>query len=143
MLFCYVNETGQDTQGRLFIVAVVVTESERDDLRQQCGAIELESGKGQRKWVKSKQARRLAYIRQVLDIPVLHGKLCFLASYDHVDYLGATVRAVTGSLRLVESGEFQATVLIDGLQRSEERHRTTVTSSGRSGEEGEGCKRRD
>lgn len=88
MLFCYVNETGQDTQGRLFIVAVVVTESERDDLRQQCGAIELESGKGQRKWVKSKQARRLAYIRQVLDIPVLHGKLCFLASYDHVDYLG-------------------------------------------------------
>lgn len=120
-LFCYVDETGQDTQGRLFIVAIVVTESERDALRKQCSAIEFGSGKGQRKWVKSKHDRRLAYMKQVLQIPALYGKLCFEASYDHVDYLEATVRAIAGSLRLVESAEFQATVLIDGLPRSEER----------------------
>ncbi len=30
-LFCYVDETGQDTQGRLFVVAVVVTGSEREE----------------------------------------------------------------------------------------------------------------
>ena len=120
-LFCYVDETGQDTQGRLFVVAVVITESEREALRQQCSAIELESGKGQRKWVKSKHDRRLAYMRQVLKIPALHGKLCFSASHGHADYLDATVRAIAGSLRLVESAEFQATILIDGLPRSEER----------------------
>lgn len=117
-LFCYVDETGQDTQGRLFVVAVVVTESERDELRQQCSAIELESGKGQRKWVKSKHDRRLAYMRQVVNIPALHGRLCFSASYDHANYLEETVRAIAGSLRLAENAEFQATVLIDGLPRS-------------------------
>lgn len=120
-LFCYVDETGQDTQGRLFVVAVVVTESEREALRQQCSTVERESGKGQRKWVKSKHDRRLAYIRQVLKIPALHGKLCFSASHGHANYQEETVRAITESLRLVESSEFQATVLIDGLPRSEER----------------------
>ncbi len=120
-LFCYVDETGQDTQGRLFVVAVVVTESVRDDLRQQCMAIESESGKGQRKWVKSKRDRRLAYIRQVLALPALKGRCCFAAYYDHLDYLEATVQAIAGSLRLAESGVYQATVLIDGLPRSEER----------------------
>lgn len=120
-LFCYVDETGQDTQGRLFVVAVVVTDSEREMLRQQCSAIEAQSGKGQRKWVKSKYDRRLAYVQQILKIPALHGRLCFSASYDHANYLEATVQAVAGSLRLVESAEYQATVLIDGLPRSEER----------------------
>lgn len=40
-LFCYVDETGQDTQGRLFVVAVVVAERARVMLRQQCSAIEV------------------------------------------------------------------------------------------------------
>lgn len=120
-LFCYVDETGQDTQGRLFVVAVVVTESARDDLRQQCMAIETESGKGQRKWVKSKHDRRLTYIRQVLRLPALPGRLCFAVYHDQTDYPQATVQAIAGSLRLVESTEYQATVLIDGLPRGEER----------------------
>ncbi len=120
-LFCYVDETGQDTQGRLFVVAVVVTEAERDALRQQCAAIETESGKGQRKWVKSNPNRRLAYMRQVLNIPALKGRLCFSAHYDQLDYLDATVQAIAASFRLLENAEFQATVLIDGLPRSQER----------------------
>jgi hypothetical protein len=42
-------------------------------------------------------------------------------SYNRLDYLEATVQAIAGTLRLVESAEYQATVLIDGLPRSEER----------------------
>jgi hypothetical protein len=32
-LYCYVDETGQDTGGRLFIVAVILTSDQRDELR--------------------------------------------------------------------------------------------------------------
>jgi hypothetical protein len=42
-LFCYVDETGQDTQGRLFVVSVVITDQERDLFRQTCEDIEQTS----------------------------------------------------------------------------------------------------
>ena len=56
-LYCYVDETGQDTFGQLFLVSVVITGSERDDLRRQLRKIEKESGKKQKKW---KSARTIA-----------------------------------------------------------------------------------
>ncbi len=45
-LFCYVDESGQDTKGALFIVSVVITGQERESLIQICEAIERECGKG-------------------------------------------------------------------------------------------------
>jgi len=62
--FCYVDETGQDTRGELFIVAVVITGQERDQLRQACEDIVRSSRKGRRKWVRTTYSRRLAYLRQ-------------------------------------------------------------------------------
>jgi hypothetical protein len=44
-LYCYVDETGQDTGGQIFIVAVVVTGEERDDLLTLCEQLEKVSGK--------------------------------------------------------------------------------------------------
>jgi hypothetical protein len=72
--FCYVDETGQDTRGELFIVAVVIADQERDQLRQACEDIERGSRKGQRKWIKTKYSRRRAYIRQVLERPIFEEK---------------------------------------------------------------------
>lgn len=31
-LYCYVDETGQDTKGKLFIVVAIVIEKEKDEL---------------------------------------------------------------------------------------------------------------
>lgn len=45
-LYCYVDETGQDTEGDLFVVSLVVTGDERDELLKLCESIEKKSGKG-------------------------------------------------------------------------------------------------
>jgi hypothetical protein len=65
-LYCYVDETGQDTQGALFVVSVVLADQERDRALQLCEAIEQSSGKGRVKWIKTDYERRLSYIRQIL-----------------------------------------------------------------------------
>jgi hypothetical protein len=39
-LYCYVDETGQDTRGDLYIVSVVVADDERDRSIELCEAIE-------------------------------------------------------------------------------------------------------
>ena len=120
-LYCYVDETGQDTLGELFIVAVVITAEERDELRQTCIDIEAISRKGTRKWVKSTHDRRLAYIQRVLRRSEIRGKLYFAEYRSPQDYLSATVETIGSALGLPANNEHKATVFIDGLSRSSER----------------------
>lgn len=120
-LFCYVDETGQDTHGELFIVAVVVTAQERDQLRQTREVIEGDSRKGRRRWVRTAYSRRLAYIQRVLETPIFQGKLHFAVYRDTQDYSSLTVQTIARALSTVGQADYNATVLIDGLPRSLER----------------------
>ncbi len=120
-LYCYVDETGQDTKGDLFIVTVVVTGNERDALRRACEEIEQISGKGRRKWIKTRYKRRVAYIRQVFQRPIFRGKLYFALYRNQKDYLALTVQTVVSTLQTAVKSEYKATVLIDALPRSLER----------------------
>ncbi len=45
-IYCYVDETGQDTHGDLFIVSVIVSDQERNQVIALCEKIEQETGKG-------------------------------------------------------------------------------------------------
>jgi hypothetical protein len=120
-LYCYVDETGQDTRGELFIVAVVITAQERNQLRQACEEIERDSRKGRRKWVKTKYDRRLAYIRQVVEGPIFAGKLNFAIYRDAQDHPSLTVQTIVRALSATGETDYKATVFIDGLPRSLER----------------------
>ena len=59
-LYCYVDETGQDTEGRFFLVSVVVTGVERDEMRTWLETVEKESGKGILKRTKASFERGLS-----------------------------------------------------------------------------------
>jgi hypothetical protein len=119
--FCYVDETGQDTQGEIFVVSVVIAGQEKDQLIQVCEAIERESGKGRVKWIKTTYRRRLAYIRQVLERPIFRDKLNFAIYHNTRDYLSLTVQTIGQSLSVTEETDYKATILVDGLPRTQER----------------------
>ena len=74
-LYCYVDESGQDTKGKLFVVAVVITAEERERIIDLLEAIELVTGKHRMKWIRTSHARRLAYVRRVLSLSILRNKL--------------------------------------------------------------------
>jgi hypothetical protein len=65
-LYCYVDESGQDTGGDLFFVAVAILAHERDELRRYLTELEERSGKQARKWSRSTPRQRAAYIEGVL-----------------------------------------------------------------------------
>ncbi|HEV2402622.1 MAG TPA: DUF3800 domain-containing protein [Candidatus Saccharimonadales bacterium] len=65
-LYCYVDETGQDTLGKMFIVSVVVTDTRRDELERFLEQLEKDCGKKKRKWVKTRPKEQLAYIEGLL-----------------------------------------------------------------------------
>jgi len=120
-LYCYVDETGQHTQGRLFIVSVVVADWERDNLLEACEAIEAQTGKGRTKWIKTLYERRIAYIQRILDNPLFAGRLNFAMFRDVRDYSQATAQTVAEAIRATGVADYRASVTIDGLPQAQER----------------------
>ena len=65
-LYCYVDETGQDTEGDIFIVAVVVPEN-RDEVLEYLEKVEIQSGKEKFKWGKADPNKRFKFLETVLN----------------------------------------------------------------------------
>lgn len=120
-LYCYVDESGQDTKGTLFIVSVVLVADQREHVARICEAIELETGKGRVKWIKTRYDRRLAYIRRIFGEPSLKGRLTYAHFEGSTDYLSLTIWAIAQTILASTSNAYKATVFIDGLPRSQYR----------------------
>jgi len=114
-IYCYVDESGQDTQGLYFVVSVVVTGEERDNVLLMLEKIERETGKNKLKWTRATFERRRAYIERVLKIDALHGKLQFAFYRNTRDYFGLTIKTISQTLAMVDEQNYKATVLIDAL----------------------------
>ncbi len=117
-LYCYVDETGQDTLGRLFIVSVVIAATEREALVEELENIERFSGKGKVKWIHTRHPARLAYIEAVLSAPLFRNTLYFSAYRNTKSYMALTVLSTAKAI-LTGAGEpSEATVYVDGLPKA-------------------------
>ncbi len=72
-IYCYVDETGQHTQGEFYSVAVViaVTTDIRNKVEQRLIDIEKKTNKGLSKWKSTHYRIKESYLRSVITIPDL------------------------------------------------------------------------
>ncbi len=120
-LYCYVDENGQETEGRFFLVSVIVADEMRDQLLALIEKIEKEHNPGHTKWRKTAFKSRLAYIESVLADKMFEDTI-YYATYSHTkEYIDLTVlttaKAIT--LNVQDSPDYKATVIVDGLRREE------------------------
>ena len=119
-LYAYIDESGQDTAGRFFVVSVVLVGIERDTVMQQLEALELRTGKGRVKWRRSRYSFRQAYIEGLPALASLSGSI-FVATFSRTqDYFDLTVEATARAIRAKAQGEYRVTVFMDGLTRKEQ-----------------------
>jgi hypothetical protein len=119
-LYCYVDESGQDTKGSLYIVSAIIMESERDELTRLLEQIEKRSGKGTNKWTKARPERRAAYIRAVLQTSAFKNKLNYGLYPGTQKYVEATISMTAETITsYVLDEKYKANVLVDGLRDSE------------------------
>jgi hypothetical protein len=119
-LFCYVDESGQDTKGQFFIVAVVIDE-QPDNLRVVIERIEQTSRKGLRKWFHTNRERRLAYIRQIIESDLLRDTISYAHYTDTKAYADLTVLTTAKAILEKAGPDYEATVFIDGLSKTDQR----------------------
>ncbi|HUQ95402.1 MAG TPA: DUF3800 domain-containing protein [Bryobacteraceae bacterium] len=124
-LYCYFDESGQDTKGKLFLVALVVTGNERDELVREAERIEEKSRKFLFKWHKTKLDRKITYLRSILSSPMFEGKL-FFARYPKPQGAYLDLMALSAARAIFQKGipeeAFTTTVVVDGLNQSEVWH---------------------
>lgn len=122
-LYCYLDETGQDTQGRFFLVAAVVVGDDREVVRDLLRRIEKTSGKARKKWTKSTRKQRQSYMRRAIRTDPLQGTLFYAHFEETTDYTSCVLRTAAQAITAVAADQpYQATILIDGLGKKE-RHR--------------------
>lgn len=123
-LYCYVDETGQDTKGKLFVVGMVMTEH-ADHLRIRCEAIEQISRKN-RKWKNSTDERRLSYMKQIIEMPMLNGKLMYSIYRNTTDYVGSTIDALAQMASDPQRQNQKLGIYLDALPKTRKREYGTL-----------------
>jgi len=120
-IYCYVDETGQDTLGKMFLVAVVLIAKEKAKIEEQLLLIEHESKKGTTKWHKAKHTQREKYIKSIGKIKELRGGF-YYSIYKNTT-LFADLLALTTAKAILDKApnNYSASIIIDGLNRNLEK----------------------
>jgi hypothetical protein len=123
-IYCYADESGQDTKGKLFIVSAIIIDQDRDRFIQTCKRIEEQTGKKNAKWIRTAYPKRLDYIQRVLNAPLFFGRLTFAIYRNTNDYLALTIETIAHALKRTQTIHTKAIVLIDALPK---KHETLVS----------------
>jgi hypothetical protein len=117
--YCYADETGQDTSGQLFIVSLIFTGDERDDLRKLLKDYEKRSGKAAKKWTGTTLAQKKAYLTELFASASFKQKIFYCEFIHTTDYVSCTVKAIARGIAKKTTQPYKATVIIDSLGKRE------------------------
>lgn len=119
--YCYVDETGKDTNGRFFLVSVIVSEKElREGIEASLERFERDTKKYDRKWRGTKHEIRIDYLHRVLQIKKLRRNIFYATYQNQKDYIPLIAQTIIKVVPLKAKGEYQATIIIDGINEAEQ-----------------------
>ena len=128
-LYAFVEETGQDTDGRLFVVTVVISDETYQLLEATCEEYERLSKKGRRKWHGTNSIPRLEFMRLVVGDNRFRGVLCYskLEDQNKPNYDRQTISTLVTSIRSKLDGDkYVVEVWIDGLTQTKRAEYATL-----------------
>jgi hypothetical protein len=118
--YLYIDESGQDTEGVYFLVAVVILpQATVNDLEEMLERIEQETGKQKRKWRGSRPRARMAFLERILQIPELERAVFYMSFSDTKAYTELTASAIAHAILERATGEYRAYITVDGLKDKE------------------------
>lgn len=113
----FADESGQDTKGKLFVVAVVAVKNS-DEFRQRCEDLERSSGKGKLKWGHAQRQKRLVYLRAIISEAPAFGVTLFYSVFRQTtDYDGATIEGIARVIQRLKHLNLHVYVHVDGLAK--------------------------
>lgn len=127
-LYCYADETGQHTQGRIFIVAAIITTGDqREKIERRLEKLERESGKGFLKWKGSSTKRKVDYLSKILQVNALQNSLFYGLYRNTRDYSRLVGTTIAKAIKVFsQDKDYRATIYVHGLSSAEEKQVVAV-----------------
>ncbi|TMI78900.1 MAG: hypothetical protein E6H10_16260 [Bacteroidetes bacterium] len=114
-LLFFVDETGQDTYGKFFLVfGVLVEQGKKDALEAVLEQVEKDTGKNKYKWKNTDNKLKEKFIQEILKIDALK-QILFYAVYKDTKKYNYSIKVVNVSV----IGDYFITIVIDGLNKKE------------------------
>lgn len=120
-LYCYVDETGQDTEGKWFLVVVTILSRDKDKIEDLLVKIERESGKFKTKWHRAKYRQRKKYFEKILETDILDLALYYSIYEDSILFADLIARTTAKAIKDYSRKSYKANIVIDGLGKNLER----------------------
>lgn len=119
-LYCYVDETGQDTGGKFFLVsAVLIEKSLRDKLEQRLEEIERKTGKKKAKWIKTDFSIRKEFLKEVAYITNLQSSIMYATYAETKTYIELTALTIAKAVLAKGEEDYDVTIIVDGLTKAD------------------------
>ena len=114
----HVDETGQDTKGDKFILGVVNINDDRSVALQLATRLELSTGRGRNKWIKTTDTKKLVYVKALLSTHVFKGCLYYAVYRNTNDFLTCTIAGTAAAIK-AHASDSRALVRVDGLTKAQ------------------------
>lgn len=119
-LYCYVDETGQDTQGTLFIVTVVIPKN-KDALLAYLEEVEKDSGKEKFKWGKADPRKRKRYLTAILTQKKYPLMVYYSVYKRSKTYKHATILSIAKAITSIRGHDtIRFIIYVDGLSKKDQ-----------------------
>ena len=121
-VYCYVDETGQDTGGKFFLVSILLSgKEELQELRDKISEIESKT-KGKTRWAKTDNKRKISFLKIILNLKILKGNLYYSVYQDTTAYTPLVAMAISKAIihrTKNYEGKYKVNIVIDGLGKKD------------------------
>lgn len=119
-IYCFVDETGQDTEGKLFLVVVVIIKQDTIDLLEtKLLQVEKDTAKNILKWTKTVFEIKKNYIQLIANLPNIKNTVYYSVYTDTKEYPSLTTLTIAKAINNCHITNTKSTVIIDGLRKQE------------------------
>lgn len=119
-IYCFVDETGQDTLGKFFLVAVAIKDAgELEKLGKQIEKLEKTSGKNLLKWTRADFKKKIEFLKSLLELAGLKNAIYYSVYENSKGYLPLVSLTVAKTILAQKEENYQAKIIIDGLSESD------------------------
>lgn len=121
-VYCYVDETGQDTEGEIFVVSVVIPKN-RDEVLEYVEDVEVQSGKGKFKWGRAKAENREEYLKTIFSQRKYPLRIYYSYYKDTKEYKTQTILTIAKTVFAIKDyKEYRFVILVDALGKKDQKY---------------------
>jgi hypothetical protein len=129
-IYCYVDETGQDSGSSYYITVVVVSAKDQEEFRRKLTEIEKTSRIGSRKWYKSRGKETIDYLQLFNKINDSFCKIFYNKYKKPIPFLFPTIEIINESIaEFVNKQDCRAIIYVDGIDNKKAQELTNALRS--------------